>query len=167
MSKYPPEKCRTVRPLFPDNLGPGCKTPVVDRQRTALPGDDVFRFVETVTPEVTERPQCFAFVKRPHPLGGIFHHRQTMFPGLIVDEKIALIDPVEVSFMAEFLFKIKSVIGDRKIDYLVLRMRPQPELLTVCILIVSLKLQSTGQAVVEGRSEDRSHAGRQRLDIWS
>ena len=39
---------------------------------------------------------------------------------LIVDEKIALIDPVEVSFMAEFLFKIKSVIGDRKIDYLVI-----------------------------------------------
>ena len=26
---------------------------------------------------------------------------------LIVDEKVALIDPVEVSFMAEFIFKIK------------------------------------------------------------
>lgn len=39
---------------------------------------------------------------------------------LIVDEKVALIDPVEVSFMAEFLFKIKSVLGDRKIDYLVI-----------------------------------------------
>ena len=39
---------------------------------------------------------------------------------LIVDEKVALIDPVEVSFMAEFLFNIKSVLGDRKIDYLVI-----------------------------------------------
>ena len=39
---------------------------------------------------------------------------------LIVDEKVALIDPVEVSFMAEFLFKIKTVLGDRKIDYLVI-----------------------------------------------
>lgn len=39
---------------------------------------------------------------------------------LIVDEKVALIDPVEVSFMAEFLFKIKSILGDRKIDYLVI-----------------------------------------------
>lgn len=39
---------------------------------------------------------------------------------LIVDDKVALIDPVEVSFMAEFLFKIKSILGDRKIDYLVI-----------------------------------------------
>ena len=30
---------------------------------------------------------------------------------LIVDEKVALIDPVEVSFMAEFLFKIKRRRG--------------------------------------------------------
>ncbi len=39
---------------------------------------------------------------------------------LIVDEKIALIDPVEIGFMGEWLHNIKSVIGTRKIDYLVI-----------------------------------------------
>lgn len=38
---------------------------------------------------------------------------------LIVDEQVALIDPVEIGFMAEHLHKIKSVIGDRAIDYLI------------------------------------------------
>lgn len=38
---------------------------------------------------------------------------------LIVDEKIALIDTVEASFLDEYLFKIKRVIGDRKVDYLI------------------------------------------------
>lgn len=38
---------------------------------------------------------------------------------LIDDEKVALIDPVEIGFMDEQLHKIKSVIGDRKVDYLV------------------------------------------------
>ncbi|MDR0364620.1 MAG: FprA family A-type flavoprotein [Bacteroidales bacterium] len=38
---------------------------------------------------------------------------------LIDDEKVALIDTVEVSFMSEYLQKIKSILGDRTIDYLV------------------------------------------------
>ena len=39
---------------------------------------------------------------------------------LIVDEKVALIDPVEAGFIEEYLFKIKSVLQDRKVDYLVI-----------------------------------------------
>lgn len=39
---------------------------------------------------------------------------------LIADEKIALIDPVEIGFMGEWLHNIKSVIGTRKVDYLVI-----------------------------------------------
>ena len=39
---------------------------------------------------------------------------------LIVDEKIALIDPVEANFLEEYLFKVKSVLGDRKVDYLII-----------------------------------------------
>lgn len=39
---------------------------------------------------------------------------------LIVDEKVALIDPVEVGFMSEYLHNIKSIIGDRGIDYLII-----------------------------------------------
>ena len=38
---------------------------------------------------------------------------------LVVDEKIALIDTAAVAFKDEFLANIKSEIGDRKIDYLV------------------------------------------------
>jgi Uncharacterized flavoproteins len=38
---------------------------------------------------------------------------------LIVDEKITLIDPVESEFTGEYLAKIKSIIGDKAIDYLV------------------------------------------------
>lgn len=39
---------------------------------------------------------------------------------LIDDEKgVALVDTVDVAFFAEFLDKIKSVIGDRPIDYLI------------------------------------------------
>ena len=39
---------------------------------------------------------------------------------LIDDEKgVALVDTVEVAFFAEFLDKIKAVIGDRPIDYLI------------------------------------------------
>ncbi|MCX7904604.1 MAG: FprA family A-type flavoprotein [Caloramator sp.] len=38
---------------------------------------------------------------------------------LIVDEKVALIDTVKDGFFDEFLKRIKSVIGDRKIDYLI------------------------------------------------
>ena len=39
---------------------------------------------------------------------------------LIVDEKVALIDPVEAGFIEEYLFKIKSVLKDRKVDYLII-----------------------------------------------
>ena len=38
---------------------------------------------------------------------------------LIVDEKVALIDPVEMSFTGELLEKIVSIIGNRPIDYLI------------------------------------------------
>lgn len=38
---------------------------------------------------------------------------------LIVDEKVALIDTVKDGFFDEFINRIKSVIGDRKIDYLI------------------------------------------------
>lgn len=38
---------------------------------------------------------------------------------LIVDEKVTLIDPVEAEFMSEYLYKIKSILGTRKVDYLV------------------------------------------------
>ncbi len=39
---------------------------------------------------------------------------------LIVDEKVALIDTVDVAFFNEFLDNIRAVIGDRPIDYLVI-----------------------------------------------
>ncbi|MFW5823275.1 MAG: FprA family A-type flavoprotein, partial [Tangfeifania sp.] len=39
---------------------------------------------------------------------------------LIVDEKIALIDTVERSFIDEYLENIEEIIGDRAIDYLVI-----------------------------------------------
>src|SRR5690554_659503 len=39
---------------------------------------------------------------------------------IIVDEKIALIDTVERSFIDEYLENIEQLIGDRKIDYLVI-----------------------------------------------
>ncbi|TDT50953.1 FprA family A-type flavoprotein [Fonticella tunisiensis] len=38
---------------------------------------------------------------------------------LIVDEKVVLIDTVKEGFSKEFISNIKSVIGDRKIDYIV------------------------------------------------
>lgn len=38
---------------------------------------------------------------------------------LIVDKKVALIDPVESNFLEEYLFKVKSVLNGRTIDYLV------------------------------------------------
>lgn len=39
---------------------------------------------------------------------------------LIVDEKIALVDSVEVGFFANSLRQIKRIIGDRPIDYLII-----------------------------------------------
>ena len=35
---------------------------------------------------------------------------------LIVDEKVALIDPVEPEFMAQYMYQIKRILGDRKVD---------------------------------------------------
>lgn len=39
---------------------------------------------------------------------------------LIVDEKVALIDTVDAAFTEEFLSNVRSVIGDRDVDYLVI-----------------------------------------------
>jgi flavorubredoxin len=39
---------------------------------------------------------------------------------LVVDEKIALIDTVERSFIDEFLDSIEEIVGQRKVDYLVI-----------------------------------------------
>ena len=39
---------------------------------------------------------------------------------LVVDDKVALIDTVEVDFFTQFLENIHEVIGDRAIDYLVI-----------------------------------------------
>ena len=39
---------------------------------------------------------------------------------LIDDEKVALVDTVDVAFFAEYLEKIREVIGDRPVDYLVI-----------------------------------------------
>ena len=38
---------------------------------------------------------------------------------IIDDEKVALIDTVEVDFFPQFLANIRSVIGDRPIDYII------------------------------------------------
>ncbi|WP_234406675.1 FprA family A-type flavoprotein [Prolixibacter bellariivorans] len=39
---------------------------------------------------------------------------------LIVDEKVALMDTVERTFIDEYLSNIKNILGDRKVDYLVI-----------------------------------------------
>lgn len=70
--------------------------------------------------------------------GGIYYvgandRRTTLFEGLwplpmgvtynsylIVDEKIALVDTIEISCFERYLANIKSIIGDRQIDYLVI-----------------------------------------------
>ena len=39
---------------------------------------------------------------------------------LIIDEKVALIDPVESNFLDEYLFKVKSILNGRSVDYLVI-----------------------------------------------
>ena len=38
---------------------------------------------------------------------------------LIIDEKVALIDPVEANFFGEYLQNVKAILGDRKVDYLI------------------------------------------------
>ncbi len=39
---------------------------------------------------------------------------------LIVDEKIALVDTIERSFVDEYIDKIEDIIGDRQVDYLII-----------------------------------------------
>ncbi len=39
---------------------------------------------------------------------------------LIVDDKIALVDTIERSFIDEYLDRIEDIIGDRKVDYLII-----------------------------------------------
>lgn len=39
---------------------------------------------------------------------------------LVVDDKVALIDPVEAGFFDEYLHKVRNILGDRKIDYLII-----------------------------------------------
>ena len=39
---------------------------------------------------------------------------------LLVDEKVCLIDTVEVDFFTQYLENIHEVIGDRPVDYLVI-----------------------------------------------
>lgn len=44
---------------------------------------------------------------------------------LIVDEKVCLVDTVEVDFFTQFIENIREVIGDRPIDYIVVNhMKP-------------------------------------------
>ena len=63
---------------------------------------------------------------------GVNDHSKSLFEGLwplpngvsynsylIVDEKVCLIDTVEIDFTIPFLENIRGVLGDRKIDYLV------------------------------------------------
>ena len=46
---------------------------------------------------------------------------------LVVDEKVALIDTVDVAFFGEFLDRIRAVLGNRSSDYLVVnQMEPDP-----------------------------------------
>ena len=39
---------------------------------------------------------------------------------LIDDEKVCLIDTVEVDFFTQFIERLREVLGDRQIDYLVI-----------------------------------------------
>lgn len=47
-------------------------------------------------------------------------HGVTYNSYLIVDEKVALIDTIEISFLNHFLDKIRNILGDRPIDYLII-----------------------------------------------
>ena len=63
---------------------------------------------------------------------GVNDRHKTLFEGLwplpygvsynsyiILDDKIALVDTVEVDFFPQFLDNIRRVIGDRQIDYII------------------------------------------------
>ena len=47
-------------------------------------------------------------------------HGVTYNSYLIVDEKVALIDTIEISFLNHFLDKIRNILGERPIDYLII-----------------------------------------------
>lgn len=66
-----------------------------------------------------------------HPVGVNDRHK-TLFEGLwplpygvsynayiIDDEKVALVDTVEVDFFSQFIDNVRRVIGDRPIDYII------------------------------------------------
>lgn len=57
-----------------------------------------------------------------HRFEGLWHlpHGVSYNSYLLVDEKVALVDTVDVAFFHEFLDNIRSVIGERSIDYLVI-----------------------------------------------
>lgn len=59
---------------------------------------------------------------------------------LIVDEKVCLIDTVEVDFFSQFLENIQEVIGDREIDYLVVN-HMEPDHSGSLALIKSISLE--------------------------
>ena len=63
---------------------------------------------------------------------------------IIDDEKVALVDTVEVDFFTQFLENIHEVIGDREIDYLIINdirvvthtIRQRPETLKTMLVAV-------------------------------
>ena len=63
---------------------------------------------------------------------------------IIDDEKVALVDTVEVDFFTQFLENIHEVIGDREIDYLIINdirvvahtIRQRPEALKTMLVAV-------------------------------
>ena len=75
---------------------------------------------------------------------GVNDRNKTLFEGLwplpngvsynaylVVDEKVALIDTVEVDFFMPFLENIREVLGERPIDYVVVNhMEPDHRLLS-------------------------------------
>ena len=66
---------------------------------------------------------------------------------LVVDEKVALIDTVECGFEEEYLANIEEVLGDRKIDYLVVNhMEPDHSSLIAYMLEKHPELQIIANA---------------------
>ena len=73
---------------------------------------------------------------------------------LIVDDKVALIDPVESGFLEEYLFKIKSVLKDRKVDYLIINHDEPDHSSTVAALLREFpEVQVVGNAKTFGPLE--------------
>ena len=75
---------------------------------------------------------------------------------LIVDEKVCLVDTVEVDFFTQFIENIRDVIGDRPIDYIVVNhMEPDH----------SGSLQMIRQ-VYHAQVLSQRHRYRQQEDVW-